>query len=219
MRLFSRRIAHVQAAPGCVRAERRPPMKIILRKLFAPVLLALAVPASLLPAQVQAQSAVCKQPVTVQVGDTLSRWRRATGAAPLAYGRIVTASNAAAALDASLRRFKTQRDRRGLEALRVRRKRRARQRPPRAQCRSKPGTGTIAGDGAGRGRREDSLPIWHHRLQEAPHPLTIDYLRSQDYPGSPITVKRTLAPGSTTTATSSRTPLRGAEDHADRAAG
>mgnify|MGYP000844960454 CR=1 FL=1 len=174
-------------------------MKIILRKLFAPVLLALAVPASLLPAQVQAQSAaVCEQPVTVQAGDTLSTLATRYLGSALAYGRIVTASNAAAALDASFAPIQDP------NVIAVGRKlcvsaagdapaapaqATVQEQTPEQEQSLETAQDAVAA--------EDSLPIWHHRLQEgAPHPLTIDYLRSQDYPGSPITVEQTLAPGS-----------------------
>ena len=73
-------------------------MKIILRGLFAPVLLALAAGLAASGATQAQPAAVCEQPVTVQAGDTLStlatfrqRWLRAHR----------DASNAAAALDAS----------------------------------------------------------------------------------------------------------------------
>jgi len=174
-------------------------MKIILRKLFAPVLLALAVPASLLPAQVQAQSAaVCEQPVTVQAGDTLSTLATRYLGSALAYGRIVTASNAAAALDAS---FAPIQDPNVIavgwklcvsaagDAPAAPAQDAVQEQTPEQEQSLETAQDAVAA--------EDSLPIWHHRLQEgAPHPLTIDYLRSQDYPGSPITVEQTLAPGS-----------------------
>ncbi len=153
-------------------------MKIILRKLFAPVLLALAVPASLLPAQVQAQSAaVCEQPVTVQAGDTLSTLATRYLGSALAYGRIVTASNAAAALDAS---FAPIQDPNVIAVgwkLCVSAAGGAPCARPGRGAGANPGTGTIAGDGAGRGRRRRQLahlasPAAGRRAAPANHRLS-----------------------------------------------
>ena len=176
-------------------------MKAAKLRIFIPTLLAFVVLASLIPAQALAQSAAaCEQPVVVQAGDTLSILAARHLGSAQAYDRIVAATNAAAALDATYIPiqnpdiisvgWKLCVPATGVEA------------PAAASVQPTPAAPAAATDVAGTAdatedATEDDLPIWHHRLQDGePHPLTIDYLRSQEYPGSAITVEQTLAPGS-----------------------
>jgi len=167
-------------------------------RMLMPALLTVVMLASLMPATAQAQVAVCGQPVVVQAGDTLSTLAARYLGSPLAYSRIVTATNEAAALDASYVAIQNP------NVIAVGWKlcvpaadANAQAAAPTAPAQPTPAATEAAGNADVADPVEDELPLWHSRLQEGgPHPLTIDYLRSQEYPGSEIVVEQTLEPGS-----------------------
>ncbi len=160
------------------------------------VLIALFVLASLLaPATAQAQTSppdietvACSRPVIVQPGDTLSILAARHLGSGLAYVRLFEATNAAAILDLS---YATILDPNIISAgwkLCV---------PSETEV--TPSPAAVLNPAAmpeQASTPDEDPPLWEDRLEDGgPHPLSIDYLRKQDYPGSPIVVERTLASG------------------------
>ena len=138
----------------------------------------------------------------VQAGDTLSILATRYLGSPQAYNRIVAATAAAAATDASYTAIANP----NIIAVGWKLC---------APAAGETSTGATSTDAAAQtpvnaDSAEDDLPLWRTRLQEgAPHPLTIEYLRSQEYPGSPITIEQHWSPAPTTAATWSRICRRG----------
>ncbi len=149
-----------------------------------------------LPSRVQAQSAgPCLQEVIVRSGDTLSTIAAATLGNPQAYQRIVEATNAQAAVDPSFTRIAN------VNVLAVGWK----------LCIPGSATGIAAPPVFAPLRLEtmeideilelvDAATSINAALEaragpDGIHPLTIDYLRRQSYPGSALIVEERLAPG------------------------
>jgi fermentation-respiration switch protein FrsA (DUF1100 family) len=170
-----------------------------------------------LPAAAAAQSAACSQEVFVQTGDTLSIIAGRTLGSSQAYARIVEATNAQAALDTSFARIDNPNviavgwklcipAAAGAAAIPTAPDAAA------AQPAAASGTGAITTTtgvtatttgvtttttGVSATLEAVDPPPWADRLEpDGPHPLTIEYLRRQSYPGSPLVVEQTLAPGS-----------------------
>ena len=156
-------------------------------------------------AAVQAQTVqdltVCSQPVIVQPGDTLSILAARHLGAALAYNRLVTATNAAAAQDPSYASIQNP------NVISVGWKLcvpgEAETAPvSTATLQATPSATEEMSAAEESPAAQESLAIeepllWQDRLQDGgPHPLTIDYLRGQDYPASPIVIEQTLASGS-----------------------
>lgn len=143
----------------------------------------------LLPAGTRAQDApACAQSVLVQPGETLSVLAARHLGSSLAYGDLVSATNAAAAVDPS---YATVIDPNVIAPgwkLCV---------PAAGQADQAPVPTATGAVSAAEVSLEDEAPLWQDRLQDGgPHPLSIEYLRSQTYPGSPIVIERTLTSGS-----------------------
>ncbi|MCB0072388.1 MAG: alpha/beta fold hydrolase [Caldilineaceae bacterium] len=141
----------------------------------------------LLPGQARAQSLPCADTVIVQAGDTLSAIALRTLGSLSAYPHIVTATNAAAETDA---RFPTITDPGAINVGWT-------------LCIPAASTDTASGSGGG---ASDSTPAAETGAGDntaADEPeydfdgarLTIDYLRSLDFPGSELVIEQTLAPG------------------------
>lgn len=167
---------------------------------------------TLLPSMAIGQSAACAETVTVQPGETLSTIAARTMGNQQAYPEIVAATNAAAAIDAAYTRI----DNPNIivvgaqlcipgESTSA----------PAASATATPSatpaatvtaavtatvTAATATPAATAGMSGDELTIeeqWALRAgPDDPHPLTIEYLRGQEYPGSEITVEQTLSAGS-----------------------
>jgi fermentation-respiration switch protein FrsA (DUF1100 family) len=184
--------------------------KRLLLFLLLPTLLVLAF--ALLPSRTSAQSATCAQSVIVQAGETLSVIAGRTLGDQQAYPQIVTATNAAAAVDATYARI----DNPDIiavgwklcipgDAISVQP---AATPSPTASpaatasaISSNNAGGPASNTNSGNTADDDDEPtieeIWALRAgPDDPHPLTIEYLRSQEYPGSVITIEQTLAAGS-----------------------
>ncbi len=168
-------------------------------------LLLLLLVALLVPSGVAwGQSTACAQTVFVQPGETLSIIAGRTMGNTQAYAQIVTATNAANAVDASYVRIDN------ADVIAVGWKLcipAAGSSIPVAQPASPLAPSAAPADSAANSEAaaaanadEQEWTIeerWAARQVEGgPHPLTIDYLLSQEYPGSPITVEQTLSPGS-----------------------
>lgn len=162
---------------------------------------------SLFPHRAHAQGVTCAETVVVQAGETLSIIAGRTLGSQQAYSQIVTATNAAAAIDATYARidnpnvivvgWKLCIPGEGTTVSAVT----AAPTPvapttatpvPNAVPATAPATTSASS--------EDDMTIeeqWALRSgPDDPHPLTIEYLRSQEYPGSDITVEQTLSAGS-----------------------
>ena len=149
------------------------------------VLLSALLPAALAPSAAQAQSAACARPVVVEAGDTLTglavRWLDD----PLAYTRIIAATNAAAEADDSFAAI----DDEGRIVVGWK------------LCLESPlgeGGPASASGGAGSGAASvgtdpDEAPSDVFTFDGAR--LTIDYLRGLTYGGSAIVIEETLDPG------------------------
>ena len=183
-------------------------LKQTQKRVFHVVLLILLA-LTTLPSVAVAQAATCGETVVVQAGETLSMIAGRTLGNSQAYAQIVTATNATAAVDATYARI----DNPNIiavgwklcipgDSVTV---------PSVATpvpTTSPSASGAVAnstniGDatGATTGATEDDQPTieeeWAKRSgPDDPHPLTIEYLRSQTYPGSEITIEQTLSAGS-----------------------
>lgn len=172
--------------------KRRP------ARLFAALgLLALA--AGALPVQ-PAHAQACVQSVTVQPGETLSTIAGRTLGNQLAYPQIVTATNAAAAADATYTRIANPNVVQvgaklcipGSGAAAAAPVPAVRPAPAAPAATAVPAGAGVAPVAAGPTNANDAgaeIPV-------DPESLTIAYLRQQEYPGSEIVVEQTLAPGS-----------------------
>lgn len=171
------------------------------------LMLVIAFAISLLPGLALGQSATCAQSVTVQAGETLSIIAGRTMGDQQAYPRIVEATNAAAAVDASYTRI----DNPNIIAvgwkLCIPGDTATTAAQPSSTATAAPTTGASNNAGgpvdsaSSNPASNDDEPtieeIWARRAgPDDPHPLTIEYLRSQEYPGSPITIEQTLSAGS-----------------------
>jgi dienelactone hydrolase len=174
---------------------------------IALVLLALLVAG--LPSRAQAQSAApCAQEVIVRSGDTLSTIAAATLGSPQVYQRIVDATNAQAAVDGSFARIGN------VNVLAVGWKLCI---PGSTAAGAATRTANDGGIAPAAPPAFDALQLDQLSFDEALelvdaaasinaalaaragpdgiHPLTIDYLRRQRYPGSALTTEQTLGPG------------------------
>ena len=165
------------------------------------LLVALAV--TLLPGMALGQAATCSATVFVQAGETLSTIAARTLGNSQTYAQIVTATNAAAAVDATYARI----DNPNIIAVGWKLCIPGDSTPvqPAAQPTTSPLPTTSAATSATNDSNaatadDDELTIeeqWALRSgPDDPHPLTIEYLREQEYPGSAITVEQTLSAGS-----------------------
>lgn len=163
-----------------------------MRKMI-PLLLAFwVVLATLLPVSMQAQaSALCAQSVTVQAGDTLSSLARTYLGNLTAYPAIVEATNAAAAVDSRYAVIDNPGVIRIGWLLCIPATDQVAARPQATATPVRLVPAPIAPNGAG---LESDLLRPFEKADE--HPLAIAAMRSRDYPGSEITIERTLTPGS-----------------------
>ncbi len=155
-----------------------------------------------LPGLVQAQAAGCAATVTVQAGDTLSTIAAANLGDPQAYPSIVAATNAAAALDPTYAAIANPNviavgwqlcipGATGATPL-------ATPAPALSPTSPLPTPAAAAADNAANNAdAESALSALDARMgPDGVHPLSIEYLRNQEYPGSPIVVEQTLDAGS-----------------------
>lgn len=170
------------------------------RRLFSALLLGVML-FSLLPSVmstqgVLAQAAVCGQTVVVQAGDTLSIIAGRTLGSSQAYQQIVTATNAAAATDSSYTRIDNPNVLAVGWRLCV---------PGGTGQSAQPAASTTNGGESSTGTANIPTSADGPTIEEQwalrsgpddPHPLTIEYLRTQEYPGSAITIEQTLSAGS-----------------------
>lgn len=152
-----------------------------------------------LPSRAQAQTATpCAQEVIVQTGDTLSTIAAATLGNQQAYQRIVDATSAQAAVDASFARIAD------ANSLAVGWKLCIPPAPLPGGAAAPPTPDPLRLDTPA---VDDLLELVDAATSinaalaaragpDGIHPLTIDYLRRQPYPGSAFTVEQTLDPGS-----------------------
>lgn len=183
-------------------------MLTLTRKKFAHLLLLVILTAALLPGLALGQAATCGETIFAQAGETLSTIATRTLGNSQAYAQIVTATNAAAAIDSSYARI----DNPNVIAVgwklcipgdstTVQ---------PTAQPTVQPtvqptASPTTSSSNTGGPAISSSATItdgptieeqWAKRSgPDDPHPLTIEYLRSQEYPGSAITIEQTLSAG------------------------
>lgn len=157
-----------------------------------------------LPSMALAQGATCGETVFVQAGETLSVIAGRTLGNTQAYGQIVTATNAAAAVDATYARIDNP------NVIAVGWKLCIPGDSVTVQPAATPvATATPTASGAVANTTNNSNTVaeeedeptieeqWAERSgPDDPHPLTIEYLRSQEYPGSEITIEQTLSAGS-----------------------
>lgn len=155
----------------------------------------------LAPSVVRAQSSdvdeVCRQPVFVQPGDTLSVIAARYLGSSFDYEILVAATNAAAAVDSSFSTIENP------DVIAVGWKLcvpsdnvpLALSGGPTASPSTAIERPILADEASA--EDEDTEPLWADRMQEGgAHPLSIQYLRDQAYPGSPIVIEQTLASGS-----------------------
>jgi dienelactone hydrolase len=147
--------------------------------------------AALLPVGVQAQSsAICAQSVSVQTGDTLSSLARTYLGSLSAYPAIVDATNAAAAVDSRYAVIANPGVIRIGWLLCIPAANQTAASPQATPIRPTPIPTPSPQTGAG--VDSDLLPAVD---DPAEHPLAIAAMRNRDYPGSEITIERTLNPG------------------------
>ncbi len=164
--------------------------------------------ASFVPATLWAQSVACSESVIVQAGETLSVIAGRTLGNQQAYPQIVAATNAAAAIDPSYRRI----DNPNLisagwklcipgESATLQPAAPSNAGGPVNDSSDSNATDSVENAAANSANTasDDGRPsieeVWAKRMTPGgPHPLSIDYLRSQTYPGSPITIEQTLTP-------------------------
>ena len=163
------------------------------------LLLALFVIA-LLPGHAQAQAATCAETVTVQSGDTLSTIAATVLGSPQAYPAIVAATNAAAALDPTYTVIANPNVIAVGWRLCIPAEGAAQPAGPPATPATAPvatPAPTATPDTATPDAEEPPLAALDARMgPDDAFPLTIEYLRDQEYPGSPVVIEQTLAPGS-----------------------
>lgn len=149
------------------------------------ILLITALLVSLWPlAPVAAQTASCAQTVIVQAGDTLSTIAGRTLGDASAYARIVAATNAAAAIDATFTVIESA-DRLSIGwKLCI----------PGSQQSAAPVASTPGPAGAPPSPTEDEGGLVASDPFDG-EALTIDYLRKQSYPDQQLVIEETLAPG------------------------
>lgn len=136
------------------------------------------------PAPAAAQTAGCTQTVTVQAGDTLSTIAGRTLGDASAYGRIVAATNAAAASDATFTVIENANRLNIGWKLCI-----PGARPGAAPAAATPGPVSALASAT---EDEGGLTPTDPFDGEA---LTIDYLRKQSYPGQQLVIEETLASG------------------------
>lgn len=164
---------------------------------------------TLLPSIALGQAATCGETVFVQAGETLSTIAGRTLGNGQAYQQIVTATNAAAAIDSTYARI----DNPNIIAVGWKLCIPGDATTVQPAATPLPTTAPSAGNNAGgpasnttnstntTAATDDDGPTieeqWALRSgPDDPHPLTIEYLRSQEYPGSAITVEQNLGAGS-----------------------
>jgi fermentation-respiration switch protein FrsA (DUF1100 family) len=164
---------------------------------------------TLLPGMVMGQTVACAETVTVAPGETLSTIAARTLGNQQAYPEIVAATNAAAATDGSYTRIDNP------NVIRV-----GAQLCIPGEATSAPATSTsvasvtpapsatpaaTATPTASGSTTNSTSDNGERTIEEQwalragpddPHPLTIEYLRGQEYPGSEITIEQTLSAGS-----------------------
>jgi uncharacterized protein len=179
------------------------------RRLASFVLMA-ALAVTMLPDLASAQAAACAQSTVVQAGETLSIIAGRTLGNQQAYAQIVAATNAAAAIDATYSRIDNP------DVIAVGWKlcipasatSTTTVQPASPSATPLPATAPDAGGPATSATpsttaattNDDGPTIeeqWAKRAGPGdPHPLSIEYLREQEYPGSPIVIEQTLTAGS-----------------------
>jgi fermentation-respiration switch protein FrsA (DUF1100 family) len=173
-----------------------------MRRRIAPpstsAVLLLLIAALLVPSGVAwGQAAACGETVFVQPGETLSIIAAATLGNQQAYQEIVTATNAANVVDPTYARIDN------VNVINVGQKLcvpGADGAAPAVQPASpltSPATNAEPVVNTGSDDEWTIEELWAARQTEGgPHPLTIEYLRGLEYPGSPITIEQTLSAGS-----------------------
>lgn len=179
----------------------------LLKQLVLPVMIALSV-VGIVPGHSRGQAAACAEDVIVQAGDTLSVIAARTLGSPADYTRLVAATNAQAAVDASYAQIENPAVILVGWKICVPGEAAAQPSSPLApSATSVPAEGGAEGgvveggsDAAATVEASEAIttpsPLDLRRTPDGPHPLTIEYLREQEYPGSEITIEQTLAPGS-----------------------
>lgn len=167
-------------------------------------LLAVLLATTILPNTVWSQAAACARTVFVQAGETLSVISARELGSQQSFSQIVAATNAAAAIDTSYARI----DNANLIEVgwKLCMPSSTTTTQPTTSPAATPSSSTATQDTATEGSEtttvtDDDQPTieeqWATRMEPGgPHPLTIEYLRSQEYPGSPIVIEQTLGAGS-----------------------
>jgi uncharacterized protein len=176
-------------------------------KRLANLLLMALLVATMVPSTALGQAAACSQTAFVQAGETLSVISGRELGDQQAFPQIVAATNAAAAIDSTFARI----DDPNIIAvgwkLCISTSTTAVQSdggsaPSPSSQETTPATpATQETNNSTATTTSDDEPTleeqWAERMEPGgPHPLTIEYLRSQEYPGSPIVIEQTLSPGS-----------------------
>ncbi|MCC6455714.1 MAG: alpha/beta fold hydrolase [Caldilineaceae bacterium] len=163
----------------------------------------------MLPNVAWAQAAACAQSTVVQAGETLSIIAGRTLGNQQAYAQIVAATNAAAAIDATYARIDNPdviavgwklcipASASGTTTVQPASPSAT---PPPTTVPDAGGPATSSPSTTATTTSDDGPTIeeqWAKRAGPGdPHPLSIEYLREQEYPGSPITIEQTLTAGS-----------------------
>ena len=162
------------------------------------VLLGLLIPVSV-GAQTSEQPPACARAIFVQTGDTLSTLAGRHLGSTLAHGRLLSATNAAAALDST---YATIQDPNNISAgwklcIPAEAGSLSDSAPEAVGTQPPPDDEPLNDATVNDVSLAEQPPLWEDRLTEGgPHPLSIDYLRAQEYPASPIVIERSLAAGS-----------------------
>lgn len=189
----------------CSRTRRQAARRVLLG-----LATALVMGAGLLTGAVWGQGASCAQTTTVRAGETLSSIAARTLGSAQAYPQIVAATNAAAAVDPAFARIDNPSVIAvgwklcipGANAVPVTPVSPLPAATPSAATPSAatpPAAVTPAADSRNAAAADQEWTIeelWAARqTPDGPHPLTIEYLREQEFPDSPIVIEQTLSPG------------------------
>jgi fermentation-respiration switch protein FrsA (DUF1100 family) len=163
---------------------------------------------TLLPSMALGQGVTCGETVFVQAGETLSIIAGRTLGSQQAYPQIVTATNAAAAIDTTYARIDNPNiiavgwklcipgDTTTVQPAAI--PTTAATSPSASNNAGGPVTNTTNNSNAtSTGDGPTIEELWAERMGPGdPHPLTIEYLRGQEYPGSAIIIEQNLDAGS-----------------------
>ncbi len=178
-------------------------MRFVKFKQIAVWMLVGLIIATILPNFAQAQTPDCVQEIVVQEGESLTTIAARTLGTQSAHRKIIDATNAMAAVDASYARIDDPNTIIGGWKLCI---------PAGTPTAATENTNVEGAEGA-TGRGETDMSDSEMALEQDKsiieaalaarkqpgvihHPLSIEYLRSQEYPGSPLVIEQTLLPGS-----------------------